>query len=188
MMQKISFLFCLSLVALLSGCQTYNISVDTDSPSHTLPVGSIIELNQPINVYPRYSRSFIQFGKSVKSNELNRRYPWCQFRLHEPPEALETERSIQADTFLVTQSRKRAEMVASRPQLLASSILWFNMLDDGPSDQDLSNIMKIQSKKQQQVIEFKCSIFTEPQIYNYLSINEMQQALGNVVTIRLPTR
>ncbi len=187
-MQKISFLFCLSLAALLSGCQTYNTSIDRDSPSYTLPVGSIIELNQPINVYPGYSRSFIQFGKSLKSNELNRRYPWCQFRLYEPPEALETERSIQADTFLVTQSNRRFEMVASRTQLLASSKLWLNMLDDDPSDQNLSSIMKIKSEKQPQVVEFKCSIFTEPQLYNYLSINEMQQALGDVITIRLPAQ
>lgn len=185
MMQNISFLFRLSLVALLSACQTYNTSVDKDSPAYTLPVGSIIELNQPINVYSGYSRSFIQFGEAVKSREVNQRYPWCQFRLYEPPEALETKRSILADKFLVTQSNRRFEIVASRPQLLASSMLLFNMLDDDPSDQNLSSIMKIQSEKQPQVVEFKCSIFTEPQINNYLSISEMQQALGDIVTIHL---
>lgn len=187
-MKIISFVFWLSLVAVLSACQTYSTTVDKDSPSYTPPVGSIIELNQPISVYPGYSRSFIQFGIAVKSREVNQRYPWCQFRLYEPPEALETERSIQPDDFLVTQSNRRFEIVASRPQLLATSILWLNMLDDAPSDQNLSSIMKIQSEKQPRVVEFKCSILTEPQIYNHVTINEMQQALGEVVTIHIPTK
>jgi hypothetical protein len=188
MMQKITFVFWLSLAAVLSACQTYNTKVDKDSPSHTPPVGSIIELNQPISVYPGYSRSFIQFGKPVKSREVSQRYPWCQFRLYEPPAALEAERRIQPDKFLVTQSNRRFEIVATRPQLLASSILWLNILDDAPSDQNLSSIMKLQSKRQPQVVEFKCSVLTEPQIYNHVTINEMQQALGEVVTIHIPTK
>jgi hypothetical protein len=185
-MRPANYFYWLLLVIPLIGCQTSNGPIDRNSPAHIPPAGSIIELQQPLRVYPGYSRSFIQFGKAVKSNELNRRYPWCQFRLYEPPQALEAERNIQPDQFLVTQSNRRFEVVASTPQLLASSILWLNMLDDDPSDQNLSSIMKIQSEKQPQVVEFKCSILTEPQIFNYLSINEMQQAIGDLITIHLP--
>ena len=185
-MTPINFITLLLLSIILSGCQTTQGPIARDSPTQSPPPGSVIELHQSIPVYPGYSRSFIQFGKSVKANEMNRRYPWCQFRLYEPPQALQTERSIEADSFLVTQSNRRFEMVASTPQMLASSTLWFNMLDDDPSDQDLSSVMQIQSAKQPQVVEFKCSIFSEPQILNYVTINEMQQALGDLVTIQLP--
>ncbi len=187
-MMLIRIIFWFSLVAIFTGCQTYNGSIDRNRPTYTPPVDSIIELHQPLSVYPGYSRSFIQFGKALKASELNQRYPWCQFRLYEPASALETERSIQPDRFLVTQSNRRMENVASNPRVLASSILLINMLDDDPSDQYLSSIMRIQSETQPQVFEFKCSIYTEPRIYNYVTINEMQQALGDVATIRLPAQ
>jgi hypothetical protein len=165
----------------LTGCQSLN------APTQIPPTGSIIELTQPISVYPGYSRSFIQSGKAVKSAELNRRYPWCQFRLYEPPAALETERSIQPDRFVVTNSYKMYESVAAIPTQITSTMLFPNIMEnDGPSAQDLSTIMKIESSAQPQVVEFKCSIFTDPVANKFLTINEMRSALGNVVKIHLP--
>lgn len=173
------------MLALISGCQTYSDAYDRNLPTHTPAVGSIIELHQPLSVYPGYSRSFIQFGKALKANEVNHRYPWCQFRLYEPASALDSERIINADRFVVIQSNKRMENIASNPPMLASSILLLDMLDDDPSDQYLSSIMRIQSETQPQVFEFKCSIFTEPRIYNYATIPQMQQTLGSLVTINV---
>ncbi len=184
-MLKQNQLFFILSIALLTGCQSFQGPLDKNNPTYLVPPGSMLELNQPLAVYPGYSRSFIQGGQSVKFNEVNQRYPWCQFRLYEPPEALETKRQIQPDRFLVIRSYRVPEPSAAVPRLLASSLLISNILRDDRPDLDLSSIMQISSKQQPQVIEFKCSIFADPVTDDYVTINEMQQALGDVVTLQL---
>jgi hypothetical protein len=186
-LQQFHIIVALLLLSLLTGCQSVQGPVDRDDPNHTPPVGSVIELTRPISVYPDYSRSFIQYGKAVSAQQLNRRYPWCQFRLYEPPAALQSERTIQPDKFAVTQSYTSYASAAVLSNPIAASVVIPGMLgNDGPPDLDFSTIMKIVSAQQPQVVEFKCSIFSEPQVHEFLSINEMQQALGDVVKIHLP--
>ena len=184
-MIKYSATYSLLSLVLITGCQSMTGPIDRNNPTHVPPPGTLVELHRAVPVYPGYSRSFFQSGKPAKFSEINQRYPWCQFRLYEPPEALNSERSIQPDRFLVTEAYRIPELAVAAPRLLASSFLSLSIFDDDRSDLNLSSVMKITSSKQPQVVEFKCSIFADPVINDYVTINEMQQAIGDTVTLHL---
>ncbi len=168
-----------SLLFLL-GCQS--LGINSKPPSQIrIPVGSTITLNQPLKFQIGYSRSFIQFGKPVQSKELRERYPYCQFYRYEHPDDLETERSLQPDTFTVTRSYRAMDYLQS-----GSGLNPFTSQGEAggpPDDNVLGNIMKINSAQQPEIVELKCAVLTEPTLQNYLTTAEIEEVLGSTVTI-----
>lgn len=171
----------LALVTLPS-CQTQYETLSLDSPQSEIPVGSRIELHQPLNLYPGYSRSFIQSGHSEPFSNIDQRLPFCQFIRYEPPKALETLRVISPDEFRVTQSDQTTET-----GMFALSIL----VSTGSSgikqteDQLLSSTLTITSEKQPDIVSLKCSILDQPDLWNFVSVNQIKVVLGDIASIKI---
>ena len=182
-MQKI---LLLSWVMLLAGCQSMGVGSAGGSNPLLIPVGSSITLNQPLNFEIGYSRTHVQFGKSVKPDELRKRYPYCRFYRYEHPDEMQSERSMQPDTFQVTRSYRAMDMPLSGSNGGFGMMPGFNS-DGGPPDDNTHNsILKIQSAQQPEIVELRCAVWTEPSINNYLTIAEIQEVLGEVVSIDMP--
>lgn len=187
-MNRLFFLSAL-IIPLVSGCQSLNYEVDFDAPHSKPAAGAIVQLNQTLTFQRGSSRSYIQHGLAQNFNGIDEREPWCQFYRYEPAAALKTMRTIGPDSFTITGSSQRMELVEIQPArpvvLLASTIFLPSMKDNDPNAVTLATIMQIKSAKQPEVVELKCAVFDDPYRYNYVSVNKIRQTLGQVVTLKL---
>ncbi len=181
---KILLLFVLPL---LVACQSIGKPIPYDSPRSVPPVESVFELHRSLIVSRGTSRTYIQFGAAKNYKAVNVHEPWCQFRLYEPREALKEERIIHPDRFRVVRSSQSAEWVAAYPIVLASSSMLFprEFRHDDPGPQTLATIMKLQSDSQPHVFELQCAIFDDPRSNNFVSVKQIQQTLGGLVSLHL---
>ncbi len=166
------------------GCQLLNSQVDFDSPNSKPPVGTILKLNQPLSFYPGSSRSYIQDGRAKTFKDIDERSPWCQFYRYEPPAALQTVRTVEPDSFRVISSTQSMELVGIHPELkFTAGLILPDMYDDDTHEKTLSTVMKVKSEKQPEIVEFKCAVFNDPFRQNFVSVHQIQQTLGEVVTM-----
>ena len=180
MIKYSTLISCLALMVLPS-CQTQPKSLSLDSPQSKIPIGSRIELHQSLNLYPGYSRSFIQLGRSEPFANIDQRLPFCQFIRYEPPKALATLRVISPDEFRVTQSNQATEtgMFSISIQVSTGSGIKQN------EDQLLSSTVKITSEKQPDIVTLKCSILAQPDHWNFVSVNQIKSVLGEIASIQI---
>jgi len=159
-----------------------------DNPKSTPPKGTVVVLNQPLDFTVGSSRSYIQHGVATGQGRVNIREPYCLFYLYESSGAMQNVRSIQPDRFIVTRSSQGAEFAAIQPSIEIAVYVPFGDVADGggPSAQTLATNLRLQSETQPQVHELKCSVFGEPFYYGFVSINQMKQTLGDVVTLEFP--
>ncbi len=177
-------IFIPGLALLLAGCQSTGLFKSDDSQPLLVPVGSSITLHQPLVFEIGYSRSFIQFGKPVRVAELRKRYPYCRFYRYEHPDEMQQERTLRPDTFRVSRSYRAMDL-----PLTGGSGIIFGADAEGfgpPDDNTHNSILKLQSESQPEIVELRCAVLTEPSIGNYLTIAEIQQILGDTVSIAMP--
>ena len=179
-------LIFLAISILITGCQSMSEPVDFSHPKSKPAVGTIVQLNETLIFEQGTSRAYIQNGKAKVFKEVDDRAPWCQFSRYEPRAALETERTAVPDSFTVTKSSQRMELVSAKPfPVLAANVIIPSMLEsDGQNAVTLSTIMKIKSDKQPEIAEFKCAVFNDPFVENFVSVDEILKTLGNVVTLK----
>ncbi|MCK5662138.1 MAG: hypothetical protein KAI17_01560 [Thiotrichaceae bacterium] len=179
-------LISLAISILITGCQSLSEPVDFSHPKSKPPVGTVVQLNETLIFEQGTSRTYIQNGKAKSFKEVDDRAPWCQFSRYEPRAALKTERSAVPDRFTITSSSQRMEMVSAKPfPILAANVIIPSMLDnDGQNAQTLATIMKIKSDQQPEIAEFKCAVFNDPYMENFVSVNQIIDTLGNVVTLK----
>ncbi len=175
-------IIALVLTFWLTGCQSLSLT-PKESSELRVPVGSSITLNEPLAFEIGYSRSFIQFGKPIRANELRKYYPYCQFYRYEHPDELQSERTMKPDTFRVTRSYRAMDFLSSG----SGGILFdpTNRSGGPPDDNILGNIMKLKSIQQPEIVELKCAVLTEPSLSNYLTVAEIKEVLGTLVTISM---
>ena len=117
---------------------------------------------------------------------MNIRQPYCLFYLYEPAAALKHERTVQPDRFTVTRATQGAEHASVKPIVQARAVLPMSDIADGASAQTLTTTVRLNSEKQPRVRELRCSIFGEANLYDYVSLNQIIQTLGDVVTLEIP--
>ncbi|MBC8212002.1 MAG: hypothetical protein H8E21_13150 [Gammaproteobacteria bacterium] len=174
------------LLLVLSACQPLIYGDPFDAPTLKVPLGSLLQLHQALNFEPGYSRSFIQSGKALTYQQLEAYQPFCQFLRYEPPQALETLRTMQADTFRVTRSRQEEEVEGLSGFGVMISLGSIG-LGDSRGLQKLSAVLKIKSESQPEIVELRCSVYDQPYQWNYLSVNQIKAILGSLVTLKLST-
>jgi hypothetical protein len=187
----------LLIIVLLAGCQgAPPLSYETpyDNPRNLPPPGTIIELNETLTFSPGKSRSNIQNGTALGSGRFDHYQPWCQFYLHESKDVMKTTRTIEPDRFTVVSSGRNVDHTSTKPvELTFVSVgvggpVYSRRLIDGEiGAQSLKTTMRLRSENQPQVRELRCAISDDPWSYNFLSINQIIGALGDVATLKLST-
>ena len=104
---------------------------------------------------------------------------------------MKQERSIQADEFVVERASQGVGFVMAKPIHVASFGIGigspYQTVVDDVGAQTLSTTMRIKSENQPQVRELQCSTTDDALRQNFVSINQIQETLGNVATLRLPS-
>jgi hypothetical protein len=181
--------FWLSAIGLiLAGCgKLITIEPDPDNRFYTLPVGTLVKVNEELTVPAGWARVFLQRGETVSYGDVDRYHPSCDFELHTVDE---TPQSIKPGSFTVIDVRPRTEeVVRYRPVQYASR--WLLAYGGGGSGGQYMIMhtvrMTLESEEQPGMYMLTCrGALDDPPSALEVSINEMRVALGDKASIVLP--
>lgn len=177
---------CVFLLSItITACSTGPAPVS--SPYYRIPMGSKLILKQTLTIPPNAGRVYIQYGKVVTAKEKDDFYPHCWFLSWK---VLSTAQVIKPDTFTITKSEKREDMVSRRSvqRFAMNGLLAMGMYSDGgPMALVYSTQMHIHSDRQPNIRRFACSYWENPDDAKHLTVAEMQKTLGKIAQIQLNT-
>ena len=169
-------LFC---AALLSACDNSLAVRDENSQFFSVPLGSTFTLNREITIQPDQTSVYLQNGSIVLVRDVDFYRPHCKFELFTISEQA---RVVDPDTFVVTRIVDQREDVSTEwPRYAALGMSGV----DGPVHLTYSTTMYLESKIQPDVFRMNCKRWDWPATGDFLSINEMRQALGDYFTLTL---
>ena len=172
-------LIALLIPLLLAACDNSQVVRDEDSQFYSVPVGSTFTLNREITIQPDNTSVYLQNGNIELVANVDFYKPHCTFELYTISEKA---RVVNPDTFVVTRIVDQSEDVSVKwPRYAALGMSY----GDGPVHLTFSTTMYLESKIQPDVYRMDCKRWDWPAIGEYLSINEMRQALGDYFTLRL---
>ncbi len=178
-MNKLILSIGLLSVALLTACNNSQAVRDENSQFYSVPLGSTFTLSREITIQPDQTSVYLQNGKIELVRNVDFYKPHCKFELYTISEQA---RVVKPDTFVVTRIVDQREDVATKWPVYA--VLGMAS-GDGPLHLTFSTTMYLESSIQPDVFRMNCKRWDWPNIGEYLSINEMRQALGDYFTLTL---
>lgn len=166
-----------TVTALLGACQSL--------PGYQRPTGPTpqprltrVTLNQAVTVRADYASVYLQAGRILPTNSAGEYYPHCIFELRTvAPRA----RTVQPDTFTVTGIQRDRFMAGVDGLQLAGLALG----DGGDYNPVMSSTtLSLHSERQPEVFRLRCQQLDEPYWAHHVSVAEMQQALGDIMTLQ----
>ncbi len=125
-----------------------------------LPTGSRIELLQRLEIPERHARSFVQHGRAVAPQALDRRAVHCNFEVDAVRMPGDPPQFIEADSFTVSEVRWRRQFTALPLRVAGAGNMpeWqLRSLFDGPSYSEHSVSVRLRSARQPQVRALHCT-------------------------------
>ena len=163
------------LHSILSSCQSF-IDLQAWPPPYSLPAGSTISINQPLVVAPNAVSIWVQYGKVVKRRDIEESYAHCRFELFT---IQSLERTIQPDEVIIKKIVNTTDYVANDVVILASMVDVFGSSDSPMAAIHSTNIY-LQSQKQPDLYRLICEHWEDPSSGTYLTIGQIQEALGDI--------
>ncbi len=177
-MRKLVFL----AAALLMGCSEQQIR-DTDSPYFRLPVGTVVELNQQLEMPAERTRIFFQRGAVLGKQGIDLYYPSCNLEVRD----LKTEvQLIEPDSFAIVHTRQGKESVVAWDGIKLAGLGWSFDLGGGPPMVHRYYHYRLESERQPQVMRLTCrGALADLWQAKSPTLAETKEALGEVATILL---
>ena len=197
-MRKIFGCVVTIVVALVfSSCAT-----TTGSPAFRLPPGSEVQVLQELSASSG-SRLSIQYGRIVPRQKVTAADPHCQFYLYRSKEEMREPVVIRPGTYRVKRTLQRpdyvwieefefARAVESKPLTVVRQpdFIWSDQLQiaqAGGETRHLVTVIELSSGPQPEVRELRCGVWGTARLDGYLSLNQMQAALGDLVKLVIET-
>lgn len=168
-MPKSGKIFSVVAVLILGGCA----SVGEDDAPYLLPVGSEVELTQTIDT-KRGATINIQSGQVARRGELEIVFPYCLFQVWRSAEEIDDPLVIEQDTFVVKNVSRQLDYIA---------VMGVQFAAGSDANRSLSSVMELSSDKQPFVRRLVCVKWGNPTRDRYVSLHEMQTALGKLVVL-----
>lgn len=181
----------LMTVSLLTSCQTASYEGNENSPFFPVPAGSTLKLTRTLSIPANQVAVFLQGGEVVASDRINQYYPHCKFELRR---RLDTAQTVQPDTFEITKVVQEIghSVALDGVQLAGVSVgIGVNIGmrgGDGATLQAYSTRLSLRSGRQPEVLRISCGQSALPHEGQHVSISELRQALGDVLTLELAGR
>ena len=139
------------------------------------PVVTSVTLNQELHIHADYASVYIQSGQARATNSAGEYHPHC---ILEVRTLAPVQRTIHPDTFIVTGIRRDRFMTGLEGLMLASGAA------AATSNPVMSTTtLSLHSDRQPDVFRLSCQQLDEPFWAHHVSLAEMQQALGDVITL-----
>lgn len=165
--------------ALLTACGSSQAVRDENSQFYSVPLGSTFTLNREITIQPDQTSVYLQNGKIEPVSNVDFYRPNCKFELYTISEQA---RIVKPDTFVVTRIVDQREDVSTKWPVYAGLGMAYG---DGPIHLTFSTTMYLESRIQPDVFRMNCKQWDWPATGEFLSINQMRQALGDYFTLTL---
>ena len=178
-MNRSMFLPGLFIAAFLAACDDSRVVGDEDSTFFSVPPGSTFTLNREITIQPHQTSVYLQNGEILLVRNVDFYRPHCKFELFTISEQA---RVVEPDTFVVTRIIDQREDVSTHWPLYASLSV---MGGNGPMHITYSTTMYLESQQQPDVLRMNCKQWDWINTGEFLSINQMRQALGDYFTLTL---
>ena len=150
---------------LLAGCEALLASkYDMNSPFYKIPDGSQLVLHRTLNIPAEREHVVIQSGRSGAGG-ANQYAVNCEFYVRTLGPG-----AVQPDTFTITRAENTQE--------------WVNQ----PSIMRFYRVLYLRSATQPDVLKLVCQDWDGPLLGRKVSIPEMRAALGDVITLEIPSR
>lgn len=177
-------LWC-SVASLLSltGCISSDTK-DESSPFYSVPVHSILKLNQSLTIEGGQVAIYVQNGKVMPERDVDKYKPNCKFEIYTMSEK---PRTVIADRFLLTKVVDNVESSSLResPQLAALDGAQVIGLWDRSYMYNYATMMYLHSERQKDVYRMTCQHWEDMMDDKYLSATQMRQAMGEVFTLEI---
>jgi hypothetical protein len=169
---------------LLAACsQSGWIRQDTASTFYLPPIGTLVELKQPLTVRPGRARVFLQGGKV--SQGIDQYAPNCNFEIRTLSEQSQV---IEPETFLVVRVQRLTEEVVQLTRPIRVASRGGGIGGDGGHSMVTRGVhLWFGSDIQPDVMRMTCrGGFDDPWRAELPSIDEMRAALGAYAGLTLP--
>ena len=168
----------LPLCLLLGACQATG-PLDENSPFDVLPSGSRLVLKQELTIPAHTAGVLLQGGRVVSGQDVNQYHPHCRLEVHD---VRETAQTVATDEFVVRRARQESQTVA-RSGLMKAEF----RKPGGISFYVFRTILDLRSERQPQVRWLTCQQWADPALGQHVTIREMRAALGEIITIQIPS-
>jgi len=168
-MKKISA--AVLLIVLLSACQSTYIR-------GTLPTGTVFHLNHEIEFHPLQVAIYIQKGRIVQANSIDDYRPNCTL---EVKHKLAHVQIFRQDSFKI--DKVRYEVAGGHFSPLHTHSLSLNGASRYP--EYITEIF-LHSSLQPNLYKLTCQHLEEPENARHLTLDEIQNTLGGLITISSP--
>jgi hypothetical protein len=176
-----NWLFTISLASVsLAGCTMSSAF----PPPYSVPAGSTITINKELPVKPNSLRVTMQYGKIIDRSDVESYYPNCHFELY----TLSDEpRTIEPDEVTITRFVNQTHLVSSGMLMYAGLAIsgGFGGNDGGPPMAEVYvTDIYLHSEKQPDLYTLTCQHWEDPYDGDYLTMSQIQEALGDLATIK----
>ena len=152
----------------------------TTPATRYIHAGDTVVLNRDLDAGAG-SRIYLQHGKVVAKAEFRHREPYCYFHVYRDSAVISTPFSVSADRFSITGTGRSIEY--SYDVTPGYTLAGLGFLTQDASEQFLMIRFALDSPSQPQVRWLKCGVFAVPNERNYLGIDEVRGALGDLVAL-----
>lgn len=169
----------LILAIILSGCESMAKLAALPSP-YSLPSGSTLSINRDLTIEPNSVSVWLQLGKLVNRKEVDLDQPNCHFEMYTLKSVAQT---IYKDDVTITRFVNRNEYVSNGNVMYAS----LADADDGggPMAEIFRTEIYLKSTKQPDLYRLSCEEWNNLFNGTYLTVDQIQQALGDIATFQL---
>ena len=175
------FLTALLIIAISACAQTQ--ARDVSSVFYSIPVGSVLRLNQPLQIAPESVSVFMQRGQLIAESLVDRYQPYCKFELYSMSDA---PRTVLPDTFVIKKVVDETELTTQLPTKLASyRVAGLMLVSDTPSIYTYTTHLYLHSETRPDVYRMSCMHWEDIQDDNYLTVAQMREAMGTLFTLEL---
>ena len=180
MMKRV--LWAVAFLTLLTGCSEQHIR-DTNSPYFSLPVGSVVELNQPLELPAERTRIFFQRGMVSGKQGIDLYYPSCNLEVRDLKPDVQR---IESDRFTIVHTRQGKESVVEWDGVKLAGLGWSFPFGGGPPMVHRYYHYRLESERQPQVMRLTCrGALADLWEANAPTLGESREALGEIATFLL---
>ncbi|MXY64852.1 MAG: hypothetical protein F4206_01550 [Gammaproteobacteria bacterium] len=145
-------------------------------------LGDEVELHHAVRAAAG-ARVYLQHGRVVAGADRAHREPYCYFHVFRDPQVIDSGFMIHPDLFTVKGLTSRIEYSGALLPNVRYAMSSLSFQDY--SAEYMMTTVRLESASQPRVRELKCGIFAVPFERSYLTLEEIRNVLGNIVTLKL---
>ena len=157
------------LLLMLSACAPATLTIDINASSYLTAASSLVT-HQHLLVPANRARVYLQNGRVQTSAGTDKYHAWCEFEIST---LADSETNIAADEFLIKKLEHQRSGFVDGAGIGSTA----NTLEE------FSTIFYLHSARQPDVLRLTCLRRRGTRMQTYLSLNDMQAALGAIMTI-----